>query len=319
MSSSDAVMPITLQSFSDESGMGYCLRLVSANGGNLHGLRRLVGIENIRCFTSQHALILGRIFQTSPSWFQKTLPSVERSTPYRCDLYGHRWYYRNHLRTLNPQVCIECLHLNGYCRAVWDVTLATVCLEHKCYLVEVCTQCAESLRWDRPSLDVGHCRHVLRNAPNVKVTEVMLGFQCLLEKKFHFQDDASTLVNHHLHPDLAGLSLSGLLTVIVAFGFMVKPYEPVHSTIRSKSFSPVIWSGIVERAIQRIQMLLDNSFSPARLAPLIVESLLENMACNHDSVVDQTFAIKTLETIFDREISTNWGTKYEHLSQLPLL
>jgi TniQ len=318
MSSSEAVMPIALQAYPDESGVGFCLRSINANGATLHGLRRLVGIENIGSFTSKHAVVLARIFQAPSSWFEKALPSFERSSPYRRDLYGHRWFYRNHLRSINPQVCIECIHLKGYCRAVWDVTLATVCSEHKCYLVDLCAQCAKPLRWDRPSVDVGHCRHVLKQASRVRVTQEILDFQDVLESHFQSNDDVSALVTHFLHRELVGLSLSGLLTVVVAFGFMTKPYESVHSTVRSKSFSPAEWSRVVERALPRLQMFFDSSFEPSRLAPLVIESLLENMACNHDSVVDQSFAIRSLAKLFDRKISAHWGTRFEHLSQLPL-
>lgn len=318
MSSSEAVMPIALQAYPDESGVGFCLRSISANGATLHGLRRLVGIENIGCFTSKHSVVLARIFQASSSWLERALPSVERSSPYRRDLYGHRWFYRNHLRSINPQVCIECIHLNGYCKAVWDVALATVCSEHKCYLVDLCAQCAKSLRWDRPGVDVGHCRHVLKQASRVKVTQEILDFQNLLEAHFQSSDDASELVAQLMDPELIGLSLCGLLTVVVAFGFMTKPYETVHSTIRSKSFSPAEWSRVVERALPRLQIFFDSSFEPSRLSPFVIESLLENMASNHDSVIDQSFAIRSLAKLFDRKISGHWGTKFEHLSQLPL-
>lgn len=171
---SEAVMPISVEPYSDESGIGYCLRAISANGATLHGLRRLVEIDNIGRFTARHAPALARLFQTSSQWLEKSLPTAERPSSPQRDWYGHRWFYRNHLRPLNPQVCIECLHMKGYCRAIWDVTLATVCTEHKCFLVDACAQCAKPLRWDRLRLDVGHCKHVLKPARSSEVPNEML-------------------------------------------------------------------------------------------------------------------------------------------------
>ena len=66
MHSSEAVMPISVEPYVDESGIGYCLRAISANGATLHGLRRLLEIDNIGRFTARHATALARLFQTSP-------------------------------------------------------------------------------------------------------------------------------------------------------------------------------------------------------------------------------------------------------------
>lgn len=318
MHSSEAVMPIPVEPYDDESGIGYCLRAISANGANLHGLRRLVEIDNIGRFTVRHAPALARLFQTSSQWFERALPTAEKSSSPQRDWYGHRWFYRNHLRPLNPQVCVECLHMKGYCRAIWDVTLATVCVEHKCFLVDACAQCAKPLRWDRLRIDVGHCKHVLKQARSPEVPHEMLEFQAVLDDLFNHSNSPSRLVGKFFHPSMCELSLCGVLTVVVAFGVMTKPYEPIHSTIRSKTFSSQQWGKVVLRAIPRIRMLFDDSIESNILAPFVLESLLENMANRHDSGNDQMFAIRVLERLFERKIQAKFGSKLASLSQLKL-
>jgi hypothetical protein len=55
------------------------------------------------------------------------------------------------------------------------------------------------------------------------------------------------------------------------------------------------------------------------LAYVVVESLLEHMAFNHDSVQDQHFAVALLESVFDKKLRSELGSPLERLSQLELL
>jgi hypothetical protein len=208
--------------------------------------------------------------------------------------------------------------MKGYSRAIWDVTLATVCVEHKCFLVDACAQCAKTLRWDRLRIDVGHCKHVLKQVGGSEVKLEMLEFQAVLEDLFHHPNIRSRLVGDFFHPSLVALSLCGLLTVVVAFGVMTKSYEPIHSTVRSKTYSPQHWTNVVQRAIPRIRMMFDDSIARDVLRSVVLESLLENMAHSHDSEHDQMFAIGVLERLFDREIHAKFGSKLARVSQLNL-
>ena len=51
-------LPIVLAPAEGESGVGFLLRLASANGINLHRLRQIVGMTETEMFTAKYADVL---------------------------------------------------------------------------------------------------------------------------------------------------------------------------------------------------------------------------------------------------------------------
>jgi len=318
MSFSDAVLPVSIEPYDDESGMGYCLRVISCNGASLHALRRLVEVEEIRRFTTKNAKSLSRVFQRSPEWLETALPSAEKTKPYRRDYFGQRWFSRNHLRTQNPQVCIRCIHAKGYCRAIWDVSIGTVCLEHRCRLLDFCTQCRKPLRWDRPRIDVGHCGHLLTTPPETQASSNLFELQSFLEQKFYTSVGVGDVPNCNYSSLLNRLSLSGIHSVIVGFGLRQRPLEVMHSTVRIKTYQCDEWAAIVERGLVRLTHFKADPSTQSQLSELVVENLLEQMVLNHESVHDQKAALALIEQIFKKKIRAEFGSPLAHLSQLEL-
>lgn len=313
---SEATLPVSIVPYDDESGIGYCLRSISRNGASLHGLRRLLGIDNIGRFTAHHASHLGRVFQQPSHWFEKTLPSIEKTRPYQRDFYGHRWFSKNNLRSQSPQVCVQCIHAKGYCRAVWDVSIANVCVEHQCYLMDYCAKCRNPLRWDRPRVDVGHCGHILSSGTFKKAPDALIKFQTFLEKKFAISNAKTDLGDAHHYLGLDALSLSGVHAIVTSFGLRSKPFQVLHSTIRTRAYRTDEWCEFVSRGLSRLSV---KDVSDDGLAYVVVESMLEHMALNHDSVQDQHFAVALLESVFDKKLRAELGSPLERLSQLELL
>lgn len=318
MLSNEAMMPISVDPYVDESGVGYCLRAICANGATLHGLRRLVEIDNIGRFTTKNAKTLCRVLNQSVEWFEISLPTPERTKPSRRDYFGHRWFTRNHLRTQNPQVCTQCIHAKGYCRAIWDVSIATVCVEHQCRLVDSCFQCRKPLRWDRPRIDVGHCGHLMKSEPAELVASELIEFQTFLEDKFHSGNGIRRDHQSYAFSSLKTLSLSGVHSVIASFGFMKKPFEVIHSTIRTKTYGRDEWAEIILRGLIRLDQFEKFMQMNECHSEVIVESLIEHMALNHESVHDQKFALLLLDKIFKRKLNVEFSGPLQRLSQLEL-
>ena len=316
MSFNELKLPLQIERYGDESGVGYCLRAIVGNGANLHALRRLVGMRAVERFGSHHAKVLGRVFQQSADWFENTLPSVERTKPFQIDFYGHRWFSRNCLRISNPQVCVRCIHSKGYCRAIWDVSVATVCLEHQCRLSDCCGQCGQALRWDRPRIDYGHCGHLLTTALSVEVHPSLFELQEMLEWKFSTPSKRIN-INGHLS-FLSDLSLSAIHTLILSFGLRKKPLEVLHSTVRTKAYRCAEWTAVIERALERLLLLHSGNSEPSQLSDWVSDNLLEHVALNHYSTHDQHYAVELLEKLFDIQLASGFGSRLGQLSQLKL-
>jgi hypothetical protein len=317
-SKSDVVLPISLLPFEDESGLGYCLRAIAQNGANLHSLRKLLDIQPLKQITSTNAPVLSRLFGCDKDWLEKLLPSAERTKPYRRDFNGHRWYSRNHLRMQRPQICSRCIHTNGYCKAIWEVSMGLVCIEHSCLLIDSCTKCKQPLRWDRPRIDVGHCGHILTTPADFEIPTTLINLQLHIEKKFNAAHDSEIKTDNKSSSFLDRLSLSGLHAFITAFGAKSRPYETTPTSIRSQVFRCEQWFEIICRGLDRIEKSELGLISNDELSHLIVESMLIKLVHNHEPTTDQRLAIELLSKFFDRKVTSNFYGKLRHLSQLEL-
>lgn len=215
-------LPVKCNPYPGESGYGFCLRAIQRNGANLHALRRILNLPEVQALNNSHAYALSNIFGVSSPWLTSALKEKSHGKIRPQGFWGHTIYLPTHLRWAKPQVCPLCVHRNGYCKAIWDVTLSTVCLEHGCLLVDSCTQCGQPLRWNRPSVDVGHCKHYIQ-APtqNSDIPSDAFDVQAFLERKFSAQIDGleGTQLSRRPTPHLLESSSFGsALVYLTAFG-----------------------------------------------------------------------------------------------------
>jgi len=120
---------------------------------------------------------------------------------------------------------------------------------------------------------------------------------------------------HDFH-GLEGLSLSGVHAIVASFGFRSKPFQVLHSTIRTRAYRSGAWTEFVSQGLSRWKSM---DACHASLDSLVVQSMLEHMAFNHDFVQDQKFAVSLLELIFNKRLRAELGGQLERLSQLELL
>ncbi|MGJ4748563.1 TniQ family protein, partial [Leptospira sp. SA-E8] len=147
-------LPLNLSLHDDESGVGVCLRIALANGFNLHWLRREAGFRESNVIDGRGAAMLASVLQIDSEWLLHRLVTARREKSGNSwKFFGHLLYARCHVRRSRPQVCPECIHQFGYCRAEWDFSLVTACRLHATPLVDWCRHCRSTFRWDRPGIE----------------------------------------------------------------------------------------------------------------------------------------------------------------------
>lgn len=311
-------LPLIVDPFPDESGLGYCLRVLSRNGTNFHGLRRLLGIAEVTPLSQSHAYEMAKLFQVSIPWLEGALPESYKARTGGHGFFGHQLFARNHLRAHSPQVCAQCIHRYGYCRAAWELSLATVCVEHGTTLTHRCEECGQHLRWDRPSVDVGHCGHYIKFATDQPTASGdLLDWQKLVERKFSSGEN----LTHHDSPSWQGIlqpmTLGGIFMVVTAFGFIEWPFAPISSAVSIKKLCPSEWQTIVQRAIPRLSAL-ESGCDRKELSGLVAQHLLLRLLKAHVSSIDQQTALGLLEKIFHIEVDRHFLGQYPHLGQQQL-
>lgn len=319
MSLPESAFPLNFDPFLDESGLGYCLRVVSRNGANLHALRRLLGISATTQFNGVHAPALAAVFHASQSWLQKALAESGGLAHGTRNYRGHVVYAHNHLRLKHPQVCPQCIRQGGYCRAVWDLSMSTICLDHGCSLINRCTKCRQILRWDRPSIDVGHCGHYIQSPlKRDAIAPELVEWQKILEDLFA----RTKRTTSGLAPQWANLirtmSLGGACILIAAFGCMERPLMAIHTGQSVKTSSPLEWQTMALRAIERIQSLESGLTSGQDLSAVVAQPTLLRLLHTHGDSADHQIAMSLMSRIFDVQPDRRMRGLYPNLGQLSL-
>lgn len=249
-------LPLLLPPYPDESGMGACLRVASANGVNLHWLRREVRMPDRSPFYAKYAERLAGILQLDPDWLR---PNLEDTS--LCDVNGwkgllqaHQFSSRNHLRRTRPQICASCVHLFGYCRASWEYSLVTACECHRTPLLDACGRCGEPLRWDRPRIDQCSCGWPL-GASQSRCDDSELAIARLVVARLDGRPCRTVIQSLGLPLFLSEMSLDGVFSILHAFGDLKEPTSKTYSCVATKGMAVEYWRRVAIRAAERLRWL----------------------------------------------------------------
>jgi hypothetical protein len=166
---------------SDESFMGYILRLTERNGyltpswileasglqhKQLHKSSFL--IHGKRESLTPLARLLGVDIDDLTQITYKSVRGAEHSDLY--DFFGQpvRQYL---IRPARPKICPGCLSGSQHCRRVWEFTAVTTCPKHKRQLIGECPRCNKRLSWTRKSVALCSCEFDLHESPAARASE----------------------------------------------------------------------------------------------------------------------------------------------------
>ncbi|WP_255435289.1 TniQ family protein [Rhodoferax sp. BLA1] len=311
-------MPVGCSAQQGESGMGFLLRCATANGVSLHGLRDLCGISSVRTIWSSDAASLAGVLAIPAHELQDILVDKRKHMDALAYRVGGQIILRTELLRLSkPQVCVACVHRDGYCKALWDSRLYTVCHIHRTPMVEQCKVCGSPLRWHRPAVDVCQCGAYLQSDhdqvmhPDASEVWVAGRIANYFASGCRFEGMSGALPTW-----MVELSLDGFLALIQAFGVQLQPHQKVVNASVAKM--PVeFWRGVCCRAVQRLS---DYTVSKdtKQLSPWIWEGGLESLALSFVRHADQQVAIKLLRDVFGIEVLARFGSQRTVLCQMPL-
>lgn len=145
--------------YPDESLQGYLLRLAAENGFSTANVMMRYGRVSLRVATRRSDLtLLSALVDQSVERLEAITywPGKGRSRQFS-RFFGSE--LKNfHLQVDPCRVCPDCLSEQPYCRAIWDVRLASICAIHRKLLLERCASCANPISWRRGNVTTcGHC------------------------------------------------------------------------------------------------------------------------------------------------------------------
>ena len=317
----ESSFPISHELHEDESGLGFCLRLVSANGGQLLALRHLLGIGPSVRIQAMHAVKLSQWFGVGKARLEHRLPVfLPRVGGARRFCYGHFFRQPGALRSSQPQLCPQCISDKGYLRDVWDLTLSTCCLEHGLCLTGRCLHCQTAIKWDRKGVQWGTCKHHLGATRDAEIANSsLLGAQRILQALFQSKECLSVAMEEGLPRWIAGLSVDGWMQVLYAFGLLKSEWASLCPKELSQCLPSVEAQDVVSRGFRRLQALKTSSstYSENWSAVIARIPLINLMVCP-TGPQDQAIGLQLFQRIFGHGELNDVVRKHPELGQLDL-
>ena len=318
---SESSFPISLELHEDESGLGFCLRAATVSGGQLISLRRLLGIGPTARIQAAHAARLSQWFGVNEARLEQRLPAfLQRENGARRLCYGHFFRQPAALRSTQPQLCTQCISEKGYLQDVWDLTLATCCLEHSLLLTGRCLQCQSAIKWDRKGVQWGACRHHLGETQKAEIaSSELLSAQHILQASFRSMKCSSVAMDAGLPRWLAGLSVDGWMQVFYAFGLLKSAWTSLCPKELSQCLSPVDAQEVVSRGFRRLQAFGGLSMAAAEnWSSVVARAPIVNLMICPTGSQDQAIGSQLLKQIFGLSELDSVVRKYPQLAQLDL-
>lgn len=163
----------------DESFTGYIIRLTEQNGYETPvWIMRMAKIIDGRSPSSGSFVFealknldyLAQVTGTSPVELERlTYPCSSELTS--SHLFFGQLVPRYLLRPGQPRICPECLRETNYCRRIWDLSLVTTCLAHRCQLIDECPKCNKQISSIRNQISICSCEFDWREASVLSVDE----------------------------------------------------------------------------------------------------------------------------------------------------
>lgn len=307
------LLPMAVAPNQGESGQGFMLRMASSNGISLSRLRQLVGMTENETFSAKHENQLFGLVGLAGHTSSELLPRRLRGGGIIC--YGHRFRVKTLLRFRRPQVCPACIRETRCCAAHWDLSLSVLCLRHRCFLQDFCPKCHAAIRWNRPSIEWGHCKHYLGwVVAEEDIPQELISFQQITEDLLSDQEPDFSDLAFLCH----GLSLDAWCNLLWAVGLMAGPNATPLRTVSAAAPSCVSARAILLRAAGRLQRAVNSGPNLSELAHVVTEAPLVGTILNPSNERDRSIVLTWYRLIFGGREEAMLIRRHRSLSQMNL-
>lgn len=205
------------QPFPDEAPVGYLIRVCEAN--QFKKIRWLYP-EDGPVFSIKPTDILVRLLESPWTGYEAIADNI-------------RSYLSIHQNDINASVlryCPICLQEEGYFPVQRQLKLTTVCVKHKCWLIDQCYECKEPLKLAGfHSVKECSCGADFTDASIFNVPESVIRFQEFIDGVKQYSGSEDFWLKSYLEPNRYGL----LKRLELLFGFA--QWQPIDETEFSKS------------------------------------------------------------------------------------
>lgn len=151
---------VKLPPYSDESLVGYLIRLSEENGYESPSVVLGVAgcdVQHMRSSKIQTELLYGVLGGRYEQELRLIAYNHDEMQDSRFFKLNGQYVHSMHMRTKAVSICPECVIKYGYIHVYYDVKYAVACPEHRRYTIRVCPRCGKCLTNKRPGLLLCKC------------------------------------------------------------------------------------------------------------------------------------------------------------------
>lgn len=285
-------LPVRLELAPAESGLGFVLRALRANGIAFDRGMHWLGLQRHRPLDRQSVRQLAWALNVDPGQLGERLVTREPGASSWIRLAGHRFRRQVATTTLYAKLCPLCVRETGFARLSWLLRPTVGCARHGYSLIWSCQHCGEAIGWDRPAVDICRCGRPFKasNEADPLEPDVHAWIEWL-ERGLSAgpQPRVDDVTASRLPSALTHLSVDGAFRIVEALGLCAEPSMSVRAA-RTKATIPRALGEVMARGLVRLKEIEADPGDVQRFALVAHQVALADVAKDFAALEDQALA-----------------------------
>lgn len=293
-------LPVAIEHAPDECGLGFVMRSAAANGLTLQRLLGWLQAAEPTALQLHDVRRIAYVTRVSARWLSDRLPQrlfVDGQSGW--SFLGEYWSRSIVFRGREAQVCPQCLHVSGYCRAVWRLATISACTKHRQLLVDRCGACGRPIAWTRPTVDVCQCRRHLKSSTDGDAPLLLVQWSSWVERRVLGAPSPASDSGLPAWFDL--LTVDGASCLVHLMGVRERPHQRIAAATAAHAMDTTTTASQTLRGLHRLFDLdPDRPETILALSPFIHDAGLQLLARGGTGPGDRRLAERWLAWVAGR-------------------
>ncbi len=278
-------LPVKLELAPAESGLGFALRALRANGVAFDQGIRWLGLERHRPLDQRSVRRIAWCLDVDSSQLGKRLVMQDADVGW-VRFAGMRFRRQVATNRLYAKVCPQCLREHGIAKVSWQLRAAVGCAQHGYSLIWLCPHCGQTIAWNRPDVDICRCGRYFKTQSADAVEPEVQAWLNWMERALGDVAPSSptALPTAALH-----LSIDGAFRIIEALGLCPRAGASVRSALAGCK-TPRGLGAVVQRGVERLKAIEADPGVAMRFSMVANQPALAQIAADAVAVEDQALA-----------------------------
>jgi hypothetical protein len=313
-------LPVRVDLAPRESGLGFALRALRANGIAFDRGMRWLGLERHRPLDRQAGRRIAWALNVDADLWSERVVIRDADAQGWIRLAGQRFKRQVATNKLYAKLCPQCVRELGIVSLSWLLRAAVGCPRHGYSLIWRCHRCGRSIGWDRPDVDICRCGYPFKASSEAQPVEdsVRAWLQWLdLTLSPGVQKGPISGAYRGLPVVLTHLSVDGAFRMIEAMGLCADADSSVRTEM-SNCATPAGLGSAVARGLYRLSLIEADPECANRFAGVVHQGALTDIATDCASEADRALASWLLSALRGSVDSGGTRAGSRPKGQLPL-